>query len=130
MNYQWIDCANGNSPIQNQTEQSFGFTQSGTYAVEITDGGCEATSDCVNVVYVGIEESATVDFTVYPNPTLGETTITVRGNQIIYVYDITGGLIEQFRASGTTTKDFSHLASGVYLLQTENGENVRLVVGS
>lgn len=130
LNYQWIDCANGNSPIQNQTEQSFGFTQSGTYAVQITEGGCEATSDCVNVVYVGIEESATVDFTVYPNPTLGETTITVRGNQVISVYDMTGGLIERFRASGTTTKDFSHLASGVYLLQTENGENVRLVVGS
>lgn len=37
--YQWVDCDNGNAPITGATSQSFTPSNSGNYAVIITEGG-------------------------------------------------------------------------------------------
>jgi len=48
--YQWLDCDNGNEPIDGATGQSYEAPQSGSYSVQITDGfGCVSTSACVAV---------------------------------------------------------------------------------
>ncbi len=48
--YQWLNCDEDNAPISGATNQVFIATQSGTYAVEITDEfGCVSTSSCITV---------------------------------------------------------------------------------
>jgi hypothetical protein len=47
--YQWLDCDNGNVEIEGATAQSFTPSESGNYAVEITDNGCKTISDCAFV---------------------------------------------------------------------------------
>ncbi|MFI5171684.1 MAG: hypothetical protein ACHQFW_04795, partial [Chitinophagales bacterium] len=44
--YQWIDCDNGNSIIDGETEAAFYPTVAGNYAVIINDGICIDTSEC------------------------------------------------------------------------------------
>ncbi len=47
--YQWLDCANGNTPIVGATNRSFNPTRLGSYAVRVTKNGCTGISSC----YVG-----------------------------------------------------------------------------
>lgn len=47
--YQWIDCDNGNAPIDGATGQSFEAQASGNYAVIISTEDCEVTSLCTFV---------------------------------------------------------------------------------
>ncbi|SMC68192.1 T9SS type A sorting domain-containing protein [Moheibacter sediminis] len=48
--YQWINCDDENAPIDGATNQAFIASQSGTYAVQITDEfGCVSTSACITV---------------------------------------------------------------------------------
>jgi hypothetical protein len=48
--YQWIDCDNGNAWIANETGQSYTASDSGTYAVIITENGCVDTSVCTIII--------------------------------------------------------------------------------
>ena len=47
--YQWIDCDNGNTPIDGANERSFVAQTTGNYAVIITAENCEITSVCTFV---------------------------------------------------------------------------------
>ena len=69
MEYQWVDCDNGNAPIDGADGQSFEATENGNYAVIITSGDCSQTSTCTMVTVTGTNDLAGHDaFTVYPNP--------------------------------------------------------------
>ncbi len=70
--YQWLDCNNGKSIINGETNQSFTATKNGSYAVEITQNNCVDTSACNAINSVGIlENTFDNEITVYPNPTEG-----------------------------------------------------------
>ena len=80
MTYQWIDCDNNNSAIQNAINHHFSPVINGNYAVIISDNVCSDTSDCYNVTGVGIEKlNNEQKFRVYPNPTSGMLTIDLSG---------------------------------------------------
>lgn len=68
--YQWLDCANGNTPISNATSQSFTPNENGTYAAEIIKNDCIDTSDCIIVANLGLHSTMkNIPVTMYPNPT-------------------------------------------------------------
>ncbi|MDG1147691.1 MAG: hypothetical protein P8N52_05235 [Crocinitomicaceae bacterium] len=54
--YQWLNCDNGNTIINGETNQSYTPTSTGNYAVEVTLNGCIDTSACFLVAYTGLEE--------------------------------------------------------------------------
>ncbi|MFK7785396.1 MAG: T9SS type A sorting domain-containing protein [Crocinitomicaceae bacterium] len=54
--YQWIDCSSNNIPILGATSQLFPQTQTGSYAVIISDGVCSDTSAC-SEVFIPISDS-------------------------------------------------------------------------
>lgn len=67
--FQWIDCDNGNILISGETDQSFSPVTDGTYAVIVTENGCQAQSDCFSVVVSGTKESRfRSEISLYPNP--------------------------------------------------------------
>ena len=53
--YQWLDCVNGYSIINNATNQDYEVTFDGDYAVIVYDGDCIDTSDCYSVSGLGID---------------------------------------------------------------------------
>ncbi|MFK7784410.1 MAG: T9SS type A sorting domain-containing protein, partial [Crocinitomicaceae bacterium] len=74
--YQWIDCLNGNAIVPGATNASFSPTSNGEYAVIITENGCTDTSACTVVSVIGLTEFDHLNFTIYPNPTTGEITLS------------------------------------------------------
>lgn len=77
-NYQWIDC-DGNSPIEGATGKLYGPTQTGNYAVIVTQNGCSDTSECTEVIIVGTEPiSSDEQLVIFPNPTNGSFKVHAR----------------------------------------------------
>ncbi|MEY4929811.1 MAG: hypothetical protein RI909_535 [Bacteroidota bacterium] len=124
--YQWINC-NGNTNIAGETSQSFTPQQSGSYAVKVTAAGCTATSACVNVVIVGIEESISEKVIVYPNPATDKLTIDLpmaSSNVVIDITDVAGRSAwnGKYEYAKTVEVDTRELNPGVYLLRVKSTE--------
>jgi N-acetylneuraminic acid mutarotase len=66
--YQWLDCNNNLSLIPGATAQSYQPTSSGIYAVQITNGPCQVTSQCTNLTIVALNQQNTSQIKIYPNP--------------------------------------------------------------
>ncbi|MFT6245077.1 MAG: hypothetical protein ACJA0U_002905 [Salibacteraceae bacterium] len=81
--YQWMTCIGGiKTPIPGETNNVFNVTSNGLYAVEVTQGNCVDTSNCLLVNQAGIEDTdleKTLD--VYPNPTSGGISIDFNKHQ-------------------------------------------------
>jgi hypothetical protein len=75
--YQWLDCANGNTPVNGATAQTFTAGANGSYAVQVSNGTCTVVSNCVTISDVGLSEAEVEDLVnVYPNPS-GDGAFTV-----------------------------------------------------
>lgn len=63
---------------------------------------------------------------VYPNPTVANTTVRFNEKITFEVYDVLGNRV----ASARNTNEFAvaNLASGAYLIRTNNGEVIRMIV--
>jgi hypothetical protein len=126
-NYQWIDCANGNTAIAGATNQSYTATQNGSYAVVVSDEFCSDTSACVDVVSTGIQPLVSANgVIVYPtNFTDKVKTINTIGNEWYELTTTTGQLIWQGRY--VETQDFSGLTTGWYLLKIKNSASEQVI---
>ncbi len=124
--YQWINCSN-NAPVAGATAQSYTATANGSYAVIVTENGCTDTSACQVINSVGIAPvTAATEFSVYPNPSGGQVTVTT-GNVVAYelsVVDLTGKTLERMQPTTSLVAiDLSAYPAGVYFIRihTENG---------
>jgi len=121
--YQWLDCNNSYAPVSGATGQNFTPTADGDYAVRIVYGSCVDTSDCMPILGVGVNENEAQIFTVYPNPTNSNLTITTTETiQSINVYSISGKLVQK---ENKNTFSVENLPAGIYFLQiqTDNGNS-------
>jgi len=131
LTYQWLDCANGNSPILGATNQIFNPTGNGNYAVEITNGTCTTTSNCINITGVGMTGLEN-DFgiNIYPNPTDSKVYLdkTVEGEIHFKLIDNLGReLISKSTDSPRTVLDLSKYPAAVYYLSIRTADKVRTV---
>lgn len=53
VDYQWLDCDNGGTPIPGADQQSFTPEEAGNYALQVSAGGCSQQSTCVFVASTG-----------------------------------------------------------------------------
>lgn len=131
--YQWINCTSG-LPIAGATSQSYLPPANGTYAVVLSGISCSDTSECIQVLSVGIAPQSTQNATnVFPNPISNTmniqcgTTSTTR----VTVTDATGRIVctQQF-AGGSTQINTTEFAAGVYFVKvkTDAEESVVKVV--
>jgi hypothetical protein len=120
--YQWVDCDNGNTPISGAIAQTFTATANGNYAVELTENGCVATSNCVAITTVSTNELSQHVIMVMPNPNKGVFTLKADVTGLSYnLMDSQGRLI----SSGVTTENqtafsIENEANGLYFLRVEN----------
>lgn len=129
--YQWVDCDNGNAPIPGETNQSYTASSVGNYAVIVTIGNCEETSECTNVTDVGIVEIYGSLVSVYPNPSNGLFTIVVANGTNLINYAITsvdGKIIQEENGVGVKNinVDLSNESKGVYFLKVNNEKETQL----
>lgn len=120
VNYQWLDCDNDYAPINNATSQSFTASQNGNYAVEITDGICVDTSDCVAITTVSLVDYQNIDHvSVYPNPTKNTLYIDNANIYVSYkIVDIQGKVLRSDKIAGSI--NIEDLKQGHYFIHFTN----------
>jgi predicted nucleotidyltransferase len=130
-NYQWIDCNDNNAPIAGETAQTFTALANGSYAVIVSDGTCEATSDCIVVNSVGIASLKQSEWKLYPNPTSGMFTVSANqllDNALVEIHSADGRLIYTAVFSGTEMSfNIGNNPPGVYILRVDNKDTFRVI---
>ena len=136
--YQWVDC-NGPKPlpIAGEVAQSFTPTESGSYALWITQGNCTMQSECVDMVISNLFEIADQNnFNVYPNPTNGFVTIALKEPTStimnLRVLDVLGQVVysNEISTNRAFTMNLSFLPKGNYIITatSENSTHQKRVV--
>jgi len=126
LNYQWLDCNDNLNSINNETNQTFTASVSGSYAVEVSNEFCTAVSDCQDVIFVSVKNAQEAfECSIYPNPAAEvlfiETDLLTEVN--ITVSDVYGKTIIAKTADNQVTKiDLSGFAAGAYFVQIKEGD--------
>lgn len=131
--YQWLDCDDGHSSINGETNPTFTASSNGSYAVEVSKNGCTDTSSCHTINSVGIlEEKLGTEVKLYPNPTDEQVIIEVgetRGPLHMTVRDLSGRTVTE-----RTVRDPKRFEvklkgeKGMYLIELENGKGQKAVM--
>lgn len=120
--YQWIDCDQGNSPIANETNQSYTASTNGNYAAIIDLNGCIDTTACVEITGLTIDENSNMYITIYPNPTESvlyfKSDLDLTGSEYV-ITDVLGRVVLSGTISNSNSITISDLANGRYNLQID-----------
>lgn len=138
-NYQWVDCNNNYSVIASGTN-SFAPSQSGSYAVIVTQNGCIDTSDCqaVTIITTSLDEhTLQKGFGLFPNPASETFTLKAgleKDDQVV-IYNCIGTIVyREIVEKEILNKDIkiSDLPAGIYFVQLSSQnrtlEKKRLVI--
>lgn len=121
--YQWLDCDNGNYPIEGATAQSYTAQTNGSYAVQVTNAkGCSVISECRQIQYLGVNELQQNAIVLYPNPVDNQLFLKTESKvKKISIINMLGQTVLVDRNSKET--DVSALPKGLYILlaKTEKG---------
>ncbi|KAB2809803.1 T9SS type A sorting domain-containing protein [Phaeocystidibacter luteus] len=128
--YQWVDCLNGYTIIQGETNQTFTASANGQYAVIVNRGSCYDTSACYIVEGIGDDEYFLLgDIVLTPNPSNGSFSLQSSnslGGYIMRIVDVQGKVCTEKQLGSETNYRFeTELIPGVYtvLLIGENRTN-------
>ena len=123
-NYQWIDCNNANAAIAAQINQSYTATANGNYAVVLTKNMCSDTSECYNIMSVGLAKNYNADeMSLFPNPTTSK--LYIQSNKKygkIIISNATGAIVKTERVSFQKGIDISDFAPGIYFIEIISSE--------
>lgn len=117
--YQWINC-DDQQPIDGATNASFTPSESGSYAVIVTQNGCTDTSNCIQAGAVGISTLSDETVQLYPNPFEQEFTVS-SGSALIgtsfTITDVYGNVVRTgIIAEGQQRFNMREAAAGVYFI--------------
>jgi hypothetical protein len=128
--HQWIDCDDGNKPIDGDTNSIFTAHKDGHYAVIVTNGACVDTSGIYEVLATGFTEPSGNLISVYPNPTSGRFTIDlgrVCSESIILISLEDGRLIRKETMRNTRKINLElDEPPGVYKVSVTGDGNIRI----
>jgi hypothetical protein len=125
--FQWLDCDNESTPIGGETNQSYTASVSGNYAVQVTKNNCKDTSDCYEVIPVGIlENTFDHNIVVYPNPTDGMLKVDL-GETLpeftVSIMDVKGNILNTVAYQNIKLFEMTvDYMPGMYLLKIDSGK--------
>lgn len=128
--YRWLNCNDNYSVIVGAIDYTFMPAESGNYAVEISEGNCIDTSDCYEIIKVGIiQNNLNTSLIFFPNPTHGDITIkfdNIQESIDLILKDIYGRIISKnhYQFSNLIKYKISN-PKGLYLIEliTEDGNS-------
>lgn len=131
--YRWLDCENGNAPIDGATGQSFTPAQNGTYALEVSVNGCTEVSGCQQILSTGVLDATSADFRVFPVPAHDHTIIEAEGALgLVQLCDVSGRLVRSFNVMDQRlVLPLTEVPQGPYLLRIDGPSgrwNGRIIV--
>lgn len=132
VSYQWFDCSNNFSTIQNGNQKQFTPSKNGQYAVEINDQQCKDTSICYTISSLSINSSNFESaFKFYPNPTNERITIEFSDQQTditLNVYDVNGRLLDTVHYQNTDSILYDlNAENGTYFIELSSGNQVAVI---
>ena len=123
--YQWLsgcDAGTG-AAISGETSQSIDLTTlgDGYYSVIVTDNGCSDTSNCIQVVFFGIDPIEKNEFNLFPNPSNGTFSIQLENinSQVqLQIIDLNGKVVlsEAYKNVQTISDIHFNGEAGVYMI--------------
>ncbi len=125
--YQWLDCNNAYSPINNEIQQSFAPSANGQYAVQVILNSCIDTSDCFTIQNISSKGLKQSNFNVYPNPSQGIYTVNAGDKAIgkLRILGLNGQILKNLDLSNQSHYQLSLMdyAAGIYTLEVDqNGK--------
>ncbi|TAE79356.1 MAG: T9SS C-terminal target domain-containing protein [Bacteroidetes bacterium] len=130
--YQWLDCNTNYSVIQGANTRSFTPTNTGDYAVKITNNLCVDTSSCVNVVVTGLASFSLNEVKIYPNPVQDMLVIDFV-NQVksvqLSIFSIEGKLVydNTLFDNNEVVIDATSWKEGVYIARIKTKDNIQIL---
>jgi hypothetical protein len=120
------------APVVGATNQTFTATENGNYAVQLTNGACIETSDCIEITaFNNLTELYTTSITIYPNPFEIGFELKSEYSGTMALVDIAGKVIlEDLIVAGNNSFQVDHVAPGAYMvfITLENGNHEVLQV--
>jgi len=132
--YQWL--LEG-QPIQGATQQLYVPTVTGNYALEVSvvENGCPLPAPYISqsqyvevAITVGVNEAATSNMSIYPNPFNTEFVIETTELTSISVMNAMGEVVLSRTINGRTSIDATTLAAGIYFVREETSGVVMKLV--
>lgn len=118
--YQWIDCGNGNSVINGETNQVFAPAVNGNYAVITSINSCSDTSECYSLTDLGIGSSdQLMHVTMFPNPASSEIRFLTDESMVIESVKITNTTGQIVLESSSKVIKIATLVPGTYFVSIE-----------
>lgn len=122
--YRWLDCTDNYTFLTGENGRSFTATNSGSYAVEVTQNGCTDTSACQVLTTVGISEpSSSIEVSLFPNPAASQVTVQLYGSfeKIrVDIFDQLGRVVFSKTDKGDMLNfNVNSFESGVYFIQIQ-----------
>ncbi len=123
-NFRWMDCNTGEF-IEGAVGPTFTVTESGSYALEITNGDCISLSECVEVIVVSTNDKENSYIRLFPNPGKDYLNLEFQGSKkplALHVMDVSGRIVyaESLRNSETYhAVDLSMESKGTYFIRIE-----------
>lgn len=120
-NYTFIDCDNG-AVLQDGPESFFELPGNGSFAVIVQVGNCAKTSDCFEMLNIGLEDLTVDQFAVYPNPNKGVFTIRSLIDQSVDIVTSNGTFVKRVNlVAGVDEKiRLEGVAKGTYFVRSQN----------
>lgn len=128
-NYQWVNC-DTNTEILGATSQSFVPSDSGNYAVIITQSNCTKTSECVEFITTSTSLNPfEVNAAIFPNPTSNKVWVDLGKNYdgvMVSVSNLLGQklLEHQYNQVNKIELDWEG-DRGIYLIELRTSEATR-----
>lgn len=123
--YQWVKCPNY-TPIIGEVSNTYTAALSGEFAVIVTNSCGADTSDCVQVNIISIDESAQIDYNIYPNPTNGDIIIKTDlslMDKSYHIYNQMGQIVATGKLTAQNTAiSLSNFSTGMYMMVIEGSK--------
>lgn len=126
VNYQWVNCNNGNAPIANQTNSFFIPDTNGNFACIMTSTNCLEVTNCYQYTKQLTNNKKILPkkpLGIYPNPTNDLIHIDpIHQGSKYYIYTISGEVIKEGFIGHTITLD--NFNPGFYILSILQNSNI------
>lgn len=124
--YQWINCATNNI-IAGATSQSYYPTTNGGYAAIVTHDGCTDTTNCYNIIDVGLEDYGVSNISLFPNPTTDVINLSSSSDiEQITIMDMSGKVVQYVTNlhKSLLQLNVSQLSKGIYIVSIKTNEGI------